>query len=178
MKSHIAEFCKLEANLGRLQSHYPDLPVAGVLLSRLLLHLGRGMCSLLNAELKPLGLTEVEFRVLTTLFAQPDGVACPSELCASTSQSPANMSRISDSLVRRGLITRIARLDDRRKMDLRISPPGEDVVRRLLPVLHAQLRFMFKDFSDDQQLHLVNELKGLALTLDVALSTAAAPNTA
>jgi MarR family transcriptional repressor of emrRAB len=131
----------------------PDLPRSCVLLSRLLQHLGRGMSAMLEHEIRPFGLNEAEFRVLTTLFSQPDGVAHPTDLCSKTSQSPANMSRISDALVSRDLITRLSSLRDRRKM-----------------VLFVPLRDIFKDFSDEDQQRLVAQLKHLSAKLELALS--------
>jgi MarR family transcriptional repressor of emrRAB len=148
----------------------PDLPTSCVLLSRLFQHLGRGMSAMLEHEIRPFGLNEAEFRVLTTLFSQPDGVAHPSDLCSKTSQSPANMSRISDALVSRDLITRLSSLRDRRKMVLRITEQGEELVRRLLPTLYGPLREMFKDFSDEDQQRLIVQLKNLSAKLEQALS--------
>jgi MarR family transcriptional repressor of emrRAB len=128
------------------------------------------MASMLELEIRPFGLTEPEFRVLMTLFSQPDGCAHPSELCAKTSQSPANMSRISDALVGRDLITRLSSLHDRRKMVLRITEQGEELVRRLLPTMVGPLREIFKEFSEDQQLQLIEQLKLLGAKVDQALS--------
>jgi MarR family transcriptional regulator, negative regulator of the multidrug operon emrRAB len=170
MNNSSLQYQKLEANLERLRARMPDLPKSSVLLCRLLLHIGRGMASMLENEIRPFGLTEAEFRVLTTLFSQPEGCAHPSDLCAKTSQSPANMSRISDALVGRDLITRLSSLHDRRKMDLRITEQGEELVRRLLPAMYGPLREMFKDFSEDEQLQLIGQMKLLATRLDQALS--------
>lgn len=170
MNNASLQFQKLEANLERLRGRMPDLPRSCVLLSRLLQHLGRGMSAMLEHEIRPFGLNEAEFRVLTTLFSQPDGVAHPTDLCSKTSQSPANMSRISDALVSRDLITRLSSLRDRRKMVLRITEQGEDLVRRLLPLLYVPLRDMFKDFSDEDQQRLVAQLKHLSAKLELALS--------
>jgi MarR family transcriptional repressor of emrRAB len=164
------QYEKLEANLERLRARMPDLPTSSILLSRLLQHIGRGMASMLEIKIRPFGLTEPEFRVLTTLFSQPEGCAHPSDLCAKTSQSPANMSRISDALVGRDLITRLSSLHDRRKMVLRITEQGEELVRRLLPAMVGPLREMFKDFSEGDQLQLIEELKLLGSKLDHALS--------
>ena len=161
---------KLEANLERLRVRMPDLPKHSVMLSRLLVQLGRSMAALLEHEIKPFGLSETEFRVLTTLFAQADSGAHPTELCAKTSQSPANMSRISDALVSRDLITRGSSALDRRKMVLRITEAGEELVRRLMPQLYASLRELFEGFSDDEQLQLVGQLKRLGANVDKALS--------
>jgi len=164
------QYQKLEANLERLRARVPDLPQSSILLSRLLQHIGRGMVSMLETQIRPSGLTEPEFRVLTTLFSQPEGCAHPGDLCAKTSQSPANMSRISDALVGRDLITRLSSLHDRRKMVLRITEQGEELVRRLLPSMFGPLRDTFKDFSEGEQLQLIEQLKLLGASLDRALS--------
>jgi MarR family transcriptional regulator, negative regulator of the multidrug operon emrRAB len=165
-----SQFDKLEANLHRLSGRIPDAPIAGIMLSRLLLHLGRGMGAMLEQQIRPFGLAEAEFRVLTALFSQPEGVAHPSDLCARTSQSPANMSRISDALVKRDLITRLASAQDRRRMVLRITEQGEELVRQLLPLLFAPLRELFKEFSDAEQQQLIAQLKRLGMRLDDIMS--------
>jgi MarR family transcriptional regulator, negative regulator of the multidrug operon emrRAB len=161
-----SQFNLLEASLLRLSARMPDTPVAGVMLSRLLLHLGRGVAGMLEQQIRPFGLAEAEFRVLVTLFSRPEGVAHPSDLCATTSQSPANMSRISDALVSRDLITRVLSVQDRRRMVLRITAQGEDLVRRLMPRLFAPLREMLKEFSAAEQQQLIAQLKRLGMKLD------------
>jgi MarR family transcriptional repressor of emrRAB len=170
----LSQFEMLEASLRRLSARMPETPVAGVMLTRLLLHVGRGMAGMLEQQIRPFGLAEAEFRVLTALFSQPEGVAHPSDLCARTSQSPANMSRISDALVSRDLITRVLSVQDRRRMVLRITEHGEEVVRRLLPLLFAPLREMFSDFSDAEQQQLILQLKRLGVRLDQAMAREAA----
>jgi MarR family transcriptional repressor of emrRAB len=156
----------MEANLQNLKQRMPDLPVSGILLCRLVLHIGRDMAARFEQQIKPFGLAEAEFRVLTTLFSQPEGVAHPSDLCALASQSPANMSRISDALVARGLITRMSSVQDRRRLVLRITEEGEEFVRQLLPKLHLPLRRMLKDFPEAEQRQLAAQLKRLAAELD------------
>ena len=170
MNNTALQYEKLEANLEHLRARMPDLPKSSILLSRLMQHIGRGMASMLEIQIRPFGLSEAEFRVLTTLFSQPEGRAHPSDLCAKTSQSPANMSRISDALVGRDLITRLSSLHDRRKMVLRITEQGEELVRRLLPTMYGPLRELFKDFPENEQLNLIEQLKILSTNLDQALS--------
>jgi MarR family transcriptional repressor of emrRAB len=161
-------FDKLEANLRALGERVPDLPFSGILLCRLVLHLGREMAAGFEQRLRPFGLVEAEFRVLTTLFSQPDGVAHPSDLCARADQSPANMSRISDALVSRDLITRVLSVQDRRRIVLRITEQGEDLVRRLLPKLFVSLRGMLAEFSEAEQRLLISQLKRLHANLEEA----------
>jgi MarR family transcriptional repressor of emrRAB len=168
MTDRDSQFDKLERNLRALAARVPDLPFTEILLCRVLLHLGREMAVSFEQKIRPFGLAEAEFRVLTTLFSQPDGVAHPSDLCARAAQSPANMSRISDALVRRDLITRVSSLHDRRRMVLRITEQGEDLVRRLLPKLFVPARGMFAEFSESEQRLLISQLKRLYANMEEA----------
>ena len=168
MNNTASQFELVEENLVNLSRRVPELPVSGILLCRLLMHIGREMAVMFEQQIRPFGLAEAEFRVLTTLFSQPDGVAHPSDLCVRASQSPANMSRISDALVSRGLITRVSSVHDRRRMVLRITEAGEAFVRQLLPKLFAPLREMLKDFPETDQLQMTSQLKRLGVVLDKA----------
>jgi MarR family transcriptional repressor of emrRAB len=76
------------------------------------------------------------------------------------------MSRISDALVDRGLITRVSSVQDRRRMVLRITEEGEEFVRTLLPKLHVPLRRMLQDFPEEEQRQLAAQLKRLGTELD------------
>ncbi len=163
-------FEMLQASLLRLSARMPETPVAGILLCRLLQQVGRGMAAMLEQQIRPFGLNEAEFRVLSALFSQPEGVSHPSDLCTRTSQSPANMSRISDALVSRNLITRVLSDQDRRRMVLRITEPGEELVRQLLPVLFAPVRDLFKDFSEAEQQLLTDQLVRLSAKLDEVMA--------
>ena len=165
MNSADIPFGKLEANLLALSARLPDVPLTEVLLCRLMLHMGREMSAMFEQQIRPFGLAEAEFRVLTTLFSQPDGAAHPSDLCARAEQSPANMSRISDALVGRELITRVLSVRDRRRMVLRITEQGEQLVRELLPKLYVPLRGLFAEFPQGEQRQLIDQLKRLSANL-------------
>jgi MarR family transcriptional repressor of emrRAB len=166
--SILAQFELVEANLQNLSARVADVPATGILLCRLAMHVGREMATMFEQQIRPFGLAEAEFRVLTTLFSQPEGAAHPSDLCVRASQSPANMSRICDALVGRGLITRVLSVHDRRRMVLRITEPGEAFVRQLLPKLFAPLREMLKDFPEAEQRQLNAQLKRLGFELEQA----------
>jgi DNA-binding MarR family transcriptional regulator len=157
---------KLEANLRALSARMPDLPFNEILLCRLMLHAGRVIAAKLEQQIRPFGLAEAEFRVLTTLFSQPEGVAHPSDLCVRAGQSPANMSRIADALVNRNLITRVLSVQDRRRMVLRITEDGEDLVRRLLPTMFGSLRGLLAEFTESDQVQLISQLKRLHRNLE------------
>lgn len=156
----------LEANLKSLSARVPDMPVTSILLCRLVLNLGRRMAAMFEQHIRPYGLTEAEFRVLTTLYSHSSGMAHPGDLCAGTSQSPANMSRISDALVDRNLITRVLSAQDRRRMVMHITEQGEELVRELLPKMFAPLKELMKDFPENEQRQLISQLKRLWLLVE------------
>jgi DNA-binding MarR family transcriptional regulator len=156
----------VEANLRRLALQLDDVPIQEVLLCRMMLFLGHEVALMLDHHVRPFGLGEAEFRVLSTLFSQAGHMAHPGDLCASASQSPANMSRICDALVSRDLITRDLCAQDRRKLVLRITPKGERLVRDLLPTLFQATRGTFRGFSESDRQLLIDQLKRLAAHLD------------
>jgi MarR family transcriptional repressor of emrRAB len=160
----------IEASLLRVSARLPDMPVDTILLMRLVQFLAHDLATMLEQHLRPFGLGEGEFRVLMALFSQPDGVAHPSDLCSKASQSPANMSRISDSLFSRELITRVPSAQDRRRMVLSITAKGEELVRSLLPTMFAQLREIFIGFSAEEQKQLIAQLKRLSASLDAVMA--------
>jgi MarR family transcriptional repressor of emrRAB len=80
------------------------------------------------------------------------------------------MSRISDALVSRDLITRVLSSRDRRRMVLRITEQGEELVRQLVPQLSKQLRELLTDFPAQEQRELVAQLKRLGMKLSEATS--------
>ncbi len=154
-------FEMLESSVKRLGARLADTPEQCILIVRLVQQLARGFSDMLEQQLRPFGLPEAEFRVLMTLFSQPEGCGQPTDLCARTAQRPANMSRICDALVARDLITRIASSQDRRRQDLHITERGEEVVRRMLPLLFAWLRELFHDLPETERQRLLDLLKGL-----------------
>jgi len=154
-------------DLLRLQKRVPWLPTSNLSLGLLMLELGRNVATILERRIRPLELIYSELRVLTELFAQSDGTAFPTELSARTFQSPSNMSRISDALVSRGLVTREARsVRDRRKVVLCITEHGKDCLARLLPELNGAMSETFNELSEDERVLLVNQLKRLSAKLE------------
>jgi MarR family transcriptional regulator, negative regulator of the multidrug operon emrRAB len=148
---------KFEAALAELATKLSDAPTAELLLGRIIVLIAGEFSARLDRRLRPLGLTEMEFRVLFALLGRPDGSASPGDLCAHTAQTPANMTRICDGLVSRGLITRDLSAHDRRRMELRLTRKGESLLRRLLPAMFDSVRGSFKNLSRSE-LQLATQL--------------------
>jgi MarR family transcriptional repressor of emrRAB len=157
---------EIEAAVRRAAARFSEIPITETVALRLLVLLGREISALLEQALRPHGLNETDFRSLMTLFSQPDGVAHPSELCASVAQSAANMTRVADGLCERGLITRVASEQDRRRTILRITPAGEALVLELLPHTAAHTRALFEPMPASARQQLLEQLRALVAQLD------------
>jgi MarR family transcriptional regulator, negative regulator of the multidrug operon emrRAB len=166
--SLLEQIAAIESGLAHLSKHIPDLPQTEVLASRLLIHLGREMTSRLDQRLRPHGLGEIEFRTLMGVYVhtRDELSAYPGELCSSLGQSPANMTRLTDSLVQRGLIERLPDEQDRRKLGLRTTTEGNLLVNALLPVMLDSARQNYTALSQSDLQELVQILKKLAAVLD------------
>ncbi len=109
----LSQLERVETNVRRLAQRFDDLPVTEVVLARALIILARDINTLLENALKPYGLSETEGRLLMALFSH-GGSAFAGDVCGALAQSPANLTRISDTLVERGFISRSPDLADRR----------------------------------------------------------------
>jgi len=168
MVSLTAQIEAIETNLQRLKHRHPDLPVAHILTSRALVTLGRELSNLLDQRLRPYGLSDIEFRALINIYSLQDTAAYPGDLCSSLGHSPANITRITDNLVERGLLSRVADERDRRRLLLTITPAGEQLIQSLLPVMLQSMRESFRNFSAENVEQLLSQLKHLAGVIDDA----------
>jgi MarR family transcriptional repressor of emrRAB len=164
----------MESALACAAARLPDLPATEVLIIRAVVLLAREISALYEDALRPHGLNETDFRTLMLLFSRPNHTAHPSELCAHVGQSPANMTRVTDGLFERGLISRIASDEDRRRTILRITPAGEALVHQLLPGTHARLREIFGDMPPGERQGLLAQLRGILGRLDRCAARSAA----
>ena len=157
----------VEQGIRRAAERLPGLPVTEALLCRVIILMGRELTTHIDEAVSPYQLTDVEFRTLMLLFSMPEGVAGPSDLCANLAHSPASMTRIGDALVARNLITRVLSDQDRRRMDIKITPQGEALVREVLPRMFGYTRDLYKDFTESEKARLLADLKKLFAQLTV-----------
>ena len=163
----------VEDAIQRIARRVPEMRPQDSLICRVITILGRDITARLDEALQPAGLAELEFRTLLTIFAR-DGSASPGDLSASLAQSPANLTRISDVLVGRGLVVREISEQDRRRTLLKITPSGEKLLRELLPQMASYTTALFDGFSSDDKSRLLGDLKRLLGALD-ALEVARLP---
>lgn len=169
----LAQVLHVEDAIERIANRVPEMRAMESLICRVITILGRDITGRLDEVLQGCGLAELEFRTLLTIFSR-DGAASPGELSAALAQSPANLTRIGDVLVGRGLVVRTASSLDRRRTLLQITPAGERLLRELLPEMSAYTNALFASFSAEDKARLLADLKRLMGALEALEVRAAA----
>ncbi|HTT05513.1 MAG TPA: hypothetical protein VMF64_09505 [Steroidobacteraceae bacterium] len=165
MRDLLEELQGIEGGLARIARHIPDMPRREVMLIRLLRLSAEGLGDTLTTLLSPHDLNESEFRTLMQLFSSPSGSAYPGDLCALVAQMPTNMTRITGVLLKRKFITRGHARQDRRRVQLCITPAGRRFVSALLPQLFPVVRASFAALSETQRQTLQRLLQQLVRSI-------------
>lgn len=99
----------------------------------------------LDRELEPLDITAAQYVILVTL--SDHDVTSASGLCRGVSYDPGAMTRMIDRLEKKGLVRRVRRADDRRKVDLELTDEGKAVRPKLIAAVVKVLNHRLRGFS-------------------------------
>jgi DNA-binding MarR family transcriptional regulator len=123
--------------------------------------------SLILDALEPLleahGFSFVQYVILAWLR---DGIAVnPKDICAQFRHDSGALTRVIDQLAERGLLERVRRDRDRRKVDLQLTAKGRDTIEGLVALIVDKLNQALEDFSSAE----VQEFLRLLLKLNAKL---------
>jgi DNA-binding MarR family transcriptional regulator len=94
------------------------------------------------------GFTFLQYVILAWLR---DGIALnPKDICTQYRHNSGALTRVIDQLEEKGLIERLRRDRDRRKVELQLTDAGRKVIESLLPPVIEQLNLALGDFSSDE----------------------------
>ena len=132
--------------------------------------------SLMLAVLEPLleeqGFSFIQYVILSWLR---DGIAVnPKDICIQFRHDSGALTRVIDQLAERGLLERVRRDRDRRKVELQLTPAGRETIEGLIPLVVDKLNLVLADFSSAE----VEEFLRLLVKLNTSLQSAGKPETA
>ena len=108
---------------------------------------------------------------IKALFTISQGEAIPvSRVAEYLDVGQSTASHLVDRLVRQGLAGRSENPDDRRVTLVRLTPEGEDLVRRLYQGGEEQYRAWVRQLSDEERQDLLNGLQALARAASIPTS--------
>ncbi len=118
------------------------------------------------------GFSFIQYVILAWLR---DGIALnPKDICAQYRHDSGALTRVIDQLAERGLLERVRRDRDRRKVELQLTPAGREAIERLIPLVVDKLNAALVDFTGGE----VDELIRLLVKLNDRLQASVEPTTA
>ena len=106
----------------------------------------------IEADLKPTGLSLGDYQVLVFLSEAPGQRRRMCDLADDLQLSPSGLTRRLDSIVRRGLVERVASDEDRRVMLAALTPEGLGMLESAAPTHVDSVRRRLLDLLDDDEI--------------------------
>jgi DNA-binding MarR family transcriptional regulator len=121
------------------------------------------MLDVLEPVLEKHGFTFVQYVILSWLR---EGLALnPKDICLQFRHNSGALTRVIDQLAERGLLERIRRDRDRRKVDLQLTAQGRETIQSLIPLVVEKLNLALADFSSAEVADFLRLLIKLNTTL-------------
>jgi len=127
------------------------------------------MLDVLEPVLEERGYSFVQYVILAWLR---EGLAVnPKDICAQYRHDSGAMTRVIDQLAERGLLERVRRDRDRRKVELQLTPAGFEAIQGLIPLVVEKLNLALVEFTTAE----VQEFLRLLMKLNTSLQTTVEP---
>jgi DNA-binding MarR family transcriptional regulator len=129
------------------------------------------MLDIMEPVIEQRGFSFVQYVVMSSLR---DGIAVnPKTICSQFRHDSGALTRIIDQLAERGLLERVRRDRDRRKVELQLTPAGRETIESIIPLVVDKLNEVLTDFSKAE----VQELLRLLVKLNTTLQEHIDPST-
>jgi DNA-binding MarR family transcriptional regulator len=131
--------------------------------------LARGISVSLGKKYRDLGITIPEWRLIAHLAEV--GTCSSGEICARTAMDKAKVNRAVMRLVAAGLILAGTSLRDRRVNVLKLTPRGQKIYERIVPMALAHEKALLETLSDAELKELVRLIGKLQTQIDKLWTT-------
>src|ERR1700728_368950 len=121
------------------------------------------MLDVMEPLLEERGFSFVQYVILSWLR---DGIAVnPKDICVQYRHDSGALTRVIDQLAERGLLERVRRDRDRRKVELQLTPAGREAIESIIPLIVGKLNEVLSDLSQAEVQELLRLLVKLNTTL-------------
>ncbi len=155
----MTDFASTEQRLAVTCRRYPRFPRRSGTLARLVKRIYKQLNDDANALLKPYGINHPEYDLLMMLYGTESGTMSPSELAAAAGEKSANITRLTNGLTDKGLIARGGTAADRRRVEVKLTPVGLELIESFLPGICGLLERQGHELSLTEQKQLETLLK-------------------
>jgi DNA-binding MarR family transcriptional regulator len=110
--------------------------------------------------LKEFGVTHIQFNILRILEARIPEKLSLGEIQDGLLFETSDVSRLIDRLVKNGLVDMTYSPENRRKLEVSITPQGLDVIRKAIPKIKKSMNGYYKSaFSEEEREQLIDMMK-------------------
>lgn len=141
------DFSYFEKGIDRIARQLPGMPQDRVVLNRLFFYVFKELDDVYNQHLSAFGLNSSTFLALAMLLSSEDDRLNPCHLSDALIASRTNVTRLADELVDAGWVDRTPSTEDRRRVDLSLTPAGRTLILKTLPVIWHRIEQQWTDFS-------------------------------
>jgi DNA-binding MarR family transcriptional regulator len=125
------------------------------------------MLAVIEPMLEERGFSFIQYVILAWLR---EGIAVnPRDICVQFRHDSGALTRVIDQLAERGLLERVRRDRDRRKVELQLTPAGLAAIEGLIPLIVEKLNLALADFSGAEFAEFFRLLTKLNTTLQSAV---------
>ena len=162
----IERLSAVESSTPRMARALPDMPMPPTVMVRLIRISAFGLGNFFEPVFRALATSESEFHVMCLLVASEHGRAAPSELSELVGTSRANMTRILDSMLSAGWVSRSIDARDGRRHVICITAAGRAKVREVAPRMIEPLQRAFSGLSAGELATLDRLLRKAIVSFD------------
>jgi|SRR5277367_1412009 DNA-binding MarR family transcriptional regulator len=125
------------------------------------------MLDIMEPMIEQRGFSWIQYVVLSSLR---DGIAVnPKAICVQYRHDSGALTRVIDQLAEKGLLERVRRDRDRRKVELQLTPAGRETIEAIIPLIVDKLNEVLTDFSKAEVQELLRLLVKLNTTLQARI---------
>ena len=147
-----------DTTLPEFSRRYPNMNPSAIKACAALLRTGSELLTAFEAILGLHGLSQGRFLTLIVMNRNPDEAASPSSLAEKVGVKRATMTGLLDRLERDDLIERRAHQQDRRKIGVRLTPKGRQVLAEMLPDYYRRVAKIMTNLTEKDRLELMTLL--------------------
>ena len=147
-----------DRTLEEFAKRYPDLDPSALKTCVVLLRTGSDLLTAFETILGKHGLSQGRFLTLIVMNRTPNKAISPSVLAEKVGVKRATMTGLLDGLERDRLIERLAHPNDRRKIGVRLTVKGRQVLDEMLPDYYSYIAKLMANLSKNERQNLVSLL--------------------
>ncbi len=147
-----------DRTLEEFAERYPNMSPSALKTCAVLLRTGSDLLTAFETILGNHGLSQGRFLTLIVMNRTPNKTINPSTLAEKVGVKRATMTGLLDGLERKGLVKRLAHPEDRRKVSIRLTDTGRQILDEMLPNYYSRIAKLMVNLTEKERHKLISLL--------------------